>query len=89
MVGAPPSRMLAEAKILITSAPSAFFFLTSARISSTVMLGLEIWPSEVSRRGPGITPRASASRSGLSDIAPRLWTVVKPAINVVKAFSAP
>jgi hypothetical protein len=89
MVGAPPSRMLAEAKILIRSAPSAFFFRMSARMSSTVILGLETCPSEVSSRGPGRTPRAMASRNGLSDVAPTLWTVVNPAISVTYAFSAP
>ena len=64
-VGTPPSRMLAEAKIFTRSAPSAFSFRTSARISSGVSLGLLIWPSELSSRGPGSTPRAIASRSDL------------------------
>ncbi len=40
-------------------------------------------------RGPGNTPRAIASRSGLSEAAPTLCTVVKPAISVTHAFSAP
>ena len=88
-VGTPPSRMLADAKILIRSAPAAFFWRMSARMSSGVIFGFDTWPSELRMRGPGSTPRAIASRRGLSDIAPTLCTVVKPAISVTNAFSAP
>ncbi len=87
-VGTPPSRMLAEAKIFTRSAPSALNFRTAARISSGVIFGLAIWPSELSRRGPGSTPRAIAVRNALSDAAPTLCTVVNPAIIVTHAFSA-
>ena len=38
----------------------------ASRISSGVSLALAIWPSDVSTRGPGRTPRAMASRSALS-----------------------
>ena len=78
----PPSRMLAEAKILIRSAPSAFFLRMSSRICSGVHFAFAIEPSDVRMRGPGSTPRLIASRSGLSDAAPTLCTVVKPAISV-------
>ena len=81
--------MLADAKILMRSAPSAFILRTAARISSGVIFGFAICPSELSSRGPGSTPRAIASRRGLSDAAPTLWMVVKPAIIVTQAFSAP
>ena len=46
------------------------------------LASLPIEPSEVRMRGPGSTPRAIASRTGLSEAAPTLCTVVKPAINV-------
>jgi hypothetical protein len=39
-------------------------------------------------RGPGSTPFAIASRSGISFGAPTLCTVVKPAIRVTHAFDA-
>ncbi len=84
----PPSRMLAEAKILTTSAPSCLSWRTSARISSGVPLRSLICRIDVRIRGPGRAPRAIASRNSTSLADPGLWMVVKPAIKVTKAFSA-
>ncbi len=81
--------MLADAKILIRSAPSALNARTRSRICSVVHFALPIDPIEVRMRGPGSTPRLIASRNGLSEAAPTLCTVVKPFINVTYAFSAP
>jgi hypothetical protein len=74
--------MLAEAKIFTRSAPSALRSRTCSRICSGVSFGLLIWPSDDSKRGPGSTPRAIASRSALSRGEPTLCTVVNPAISV-------
>ena len=84
----PPSRMLAEANTLTTSAPSSFRRRTNARISSGDPVPARTARSEVSTRGPGRTPRAMASRRSRSAGLPRLCTVVKPAIRVAQAFSA-
>jgi hypothetical protein len=78
----PPSRMLFEAKILMTSAPSATDLRTNCRTSSGVSLVSVSWWTEVRSRGPAICPRAMASRSGTSIGWPMLCTVVKPAISI-------
>src|SRR5881409_3305893 len=88
-VGPPPSLMLAYAKILIRSAPSAFLRRTYSRSCCGVSRSSVIWSSEVRILGPGSTPRAIACRRGLSEGLPTLCTVVNPAINVTYAFSAP
>src|SRR4051812_16591702 len=80
--------MLADAKILMTSAPSAFRCRTCARSVSGVGRWLLNGLSEVNTRGPGIWPRAIHSRRSLSSGEPGLWIVVKPAINVAYAFPA-
>src|SRR4051812_5526523 len=57
-VGAPPSRMLCDAKILMKSAPSAFRRRTISRSVSGVRRGLLIGCSDVRILGPGIAPDA-------------------------------
>src|SRR5206468_950490 len=84
----PPSRMLADAKILTTSARSAFSRRTSWRISSGLPLFSLSGRIAVSRRGPGMIPRSMASRTLTSEGSPTLCTVVKPAIKTTYRFSA-
>ena len=87
IVGVPPTRMLAEAKILMTSAPSAASRRTSRRISLGSPLRTWIDCSEVRIRGPGILPRAIQFRRSASSREPRFCTVVIPPIKVMYAFS--
>ncbi len=84
----PPSLMLLDAKILITSAPLAAVRRTHSRISSGVREVSENDPSDVSSRGPLASPRASTSRSAPSAGDPMLCTVVYPAISVTYALCA-
>ncbi len=87
----PGRRTLPAAKILITSAPASFCFLTKARISSTEPVfspwPIRTWP-DVRIRGPGSSPFAMASRNWMSARSPTLCTVVKPAMSVDHAFAA-
>ena len=71
-VGPPPTRMLSDAKILMASAPASASRFTSATRSSAPPVPAESWPSVVMIRGPGTTPRFTASRTGPSTAAPRL-----------------
>ena len=80
--------MLADAKILMTSAPSALRPRTCARSESGDSRWLLIGFSEVSTRGPGISPAAIQSRRSLSSGEPGLWTVVNPAMSVAYALPA-
>jgi hypothetical protein len=88
IVGPPPVRMLWDAKTLITSAPSSAALSTCARNASAGSFSSDRGSMAVRMRGPGRSPRAIASRSGLSTGAPRDCTVVMPPISVTYAFSA-
>jgi hypothetical protein len=68
----PPSRMLADAKIFTTSAPSVLSWRTFSRISAGVPLRSFSCRIEVRMRGPGMTPRAIASRRSTSLAEPGL-----------------
>ena len=87
-VGVPPTLMLADAKILITSAPADASSSTRARISSGPPLPSVMGWIDVRIRGPGSDPRAIASRTGTSSGPPRLCTVVTPLASMFQAFSA-
>ena len=80
--------MLAEAKILITSAPAAATSSTCARISAGPPVPSITGRTEVSTRGPGREPLAMALRSGMSSEPPTLCTVVTPLRSMFHAFSA-
>ena len=71
----------------MASAPASARRCTSAVSSSAPPVRVESWPSEVTIRGPGTVPRATASRTGPSTAEPRLWTVVKPASSIRMPFS--
>jgi hypothetical protein len=58
-------------------------------MESVVRLALLRGSSEVRMRGPGIAPRAIASRNGASLAEPGLAIVVHPAMSVVYALPAP
>ena len=72
----PPSRMLFDAKILITSAPRAACWRTHSRICAGLRLVSLNEPNDVRRRGPLTSPLAIATRRALSEGDPRLCTVV-------------
>ena len=78
----PPSRMLAEANSLMTSAPWALRCRTSARSESGPPLRSVSGSSEVSIRGPGSPCVAIQSRRSASLRDPTLWIVVNPARSV-------
>ena len=89
IVCVPPSRLLFDANSFTRSAPSALSFCGRTRGSASgVPVFSLIGRIDVSRRGPGRTPRAIAARTSTSSGEPRLCTVVKPAASVVYAFSA-
>src|SRR5947199_9327259 len=79
--------MLADAKILMKSAPSAFRRRTSSRIESGARRALLIGWSDVRMRDPGVGPVAMKSRRSLSSGEPGLWIVVTPDVSVAKAFA--
>jgi hypothetical protein len=78
--------MLREAKILIRSAPRALKSRTRCRMVSGEPPLME--PNDVRIRGPGIAPRAIASRRSLSSDEPGLCSVVTPERSVIQAFPA-
>ena len=72
----------------MTSAPSAFRCRTIARSESGEGRVSLIGCSDVRMRGPGMTPRATASRRSRSSGPPTLWIVVTPAISVAYRLPA-